>query len=411
MFELQLEQVARELVFPLLDLKKDLSANDSRPQKDQTLGSKVKVASQQTLDELCAHHQVINVVGNRKRDRSYQEQQCLRTTTATNEEVMYNSGINAAIGGEQRRKALKRTNEVSCTATVPCLTGLRLQHQSPNQIVTRTENSARDSRSSPMRYSNAARTNESAITTIKKNPERHDPFEGLTAPLQEQEQSPSKSSNQSATARNPSHATIVARQNAPASFESSGMPHNKNLQRIESRKESLTTFDERINALKTFKARFGHCNVAASKSASNLPYQSLALWCAEVRYSRRLIEQGKQGKRKLSKAQIEILDALGFQWKFENSFGKRIDELTAFKAKFGHCNVTADYASWNKQYISLGNWCCRVRRSRINIEKGKSGILKLSQAQIESLDALGFLWVRPKKSPQRPKKSPRRLRV
>ncbi len=100
------------------------------------------------------------------------------------------------------------------------------------------------------------------------------------------------------------------------------------------------------------------------------------------------MENGTPGRQKLSKAQIEILDAVGFQWKLKSHFDKRIDELMAFKAKFRHCNVAAS----NKLYTSLGLWCNRIRESRRLIEKGMPGKLKLSKAQIERLDALGFLW-------------------
>ncbi len=87
----------------------------------------------------------------------------------------------------------------------------------------------------------------------------------------------------------------------------------------QSGKDLSPAFQKRIEELRAFKAKFGHCNVTRSRSASNKPYVSLGQWCSEVRHSQRLIEEGKQKQANvnLSKAEIERLDALGFQWKIE----------------------------------------------------------------------------------------------
>jgi hypothetical protein len=154
-------------------------------------------------------------------------------------------------------------------------------------------------------------------------------------------------------------------------------------------------FDKRIEELGVFKAKFGHCNVTTSRSASNKPYMSLGHWCSQVRRSRRLIEEGnqKQYPLKLSKAEIERLDAVGFQWESNYAtFDDRIEELRAFKAKFGHCNVTLSTSATNQPYLSLGRWCSQVLHCRRLIEEGMPVTHKLSNAQIERLDALGFQW-------------------
>jgi hypothetical protein len=390
-FESQLEKVATEVLFPLLVLKEDLSTNHSRPQKDRTVGSTVEVAAQQKIDEVCAQNQLIAAVGSRKRDRSSQEQQCLRTTTATNEEVkaMYYSGnANDAAIVERRRKALKTTKD-SCTATE-----LRLQQKSCSSQ-TRSSHTRR-------KWSIALceKTEKEAVITTnnKENPERHDPSEELTT-LRAQEQSPSRSSKQSATARNnknPSHATFVAKQrHVPALVGSSGMSHTKDPKIIESQKEPPLTakFEKRIEELTAFKAKFGHCRVTGSKSASNMPYVSLGGWCAQLRYSRRSMEEGKPTVRKFSKAQIDRLDALGFPWTLTSPFEKHIEELKAFKAKFGHLNVTRSKSASNKPYVHLGNWCVQARRNRRLIDEGKPPGQILSKAHIERLDAIGFPWV------------------
>jgi hypothetical protein len=180
---------------------------------------------------------------------------------------------------------------------------------------------------------------EAAINSSgEKISRRHDPSEEMLIVFQtEQEKSSSRSSNQSG-------------------------------------KDLTPAFQKRIEELRAFKAKFGHCNVTKSKSASNKPYLSLGQWCKNVRRSRRLIEEGKKKQClvKLSNTEIEHLDAVGFQWEFKRSaFDKRIEELRAFKAKFGHCNVSTSRSASNKPYLSLGQWCREARYSRRLIEEGK----------------------------------------
>jgi hypothetical protein len=216
---------------------------------------------------------VIAVNGSsRKRHHSYQEEQFLgtaiATATTTNDEAMYNSSNgNGASTVERERKAIKMNEHDSCIATAACLAELQAQHTSPNQIVARTDNSVRDScspqqvRSSRTRRKRPAASScerteiEATINSSGKNiPRMHDPSkEMLTVFQEEQEKSSSRSSNQSG-------------------------------------KDLSPAFQKRIEELRAFKAKFGHCNVTRSKSASNKPHLHLSLgkWCGDVRRSRNL---------------------------------------------------------------------------------------------------------------------------
>jgi hypothetical protein len=118
---------------------------------------------------------------------------------------------------------------------------LKNDHESSNQIVTSTDDSAIYSltrRKGPKASCEKSDIEAAMSSSSKKIPERHDLYsEELLTAHQQQEQSPSKSSNQSVTPRNKnnfSHAAKVAQQNTPACFESSGMSHTKNTYRIES---------------------------------------------------------------------------------------------------------------------------------------------------------------------------------
>jgi hypothetical protein len=184
----------------MLLASKENRNNSRRPQKDQARSTKGEVSAQHKL-EVCAQNQAIAALGSRKRHHSSKEQQFLYTR-ATNEEAMYDGGKNDAIV-ERRRKALK-TNKGTCTTLVPCLAELRLQHKSPNQIVTRTDYSPRDFSPSQVTSSHTIRqipkasckdtALETAILSANQNnpesPERYNLSKEVTRILQQQEQSP-----------------------------------------------------------------------------------------------------------------------------------------------------------------------------------------------------------------------------
>jgi hypothetical protein len=161
-------------------------------------------------------------------------------------------------------------------------------------------------------------------------------------------------------------------------------------------------FQKCIKELMAFKAKFGHCNVpsltAVHRRNNEKNLASLARWCDKQRRTRRLMEEGKAPEPLLTKAQIEVMDGIGFQWvkEKENSFEKHVKELQTFKAKFGHCNVTQIKPNKNRQYLNLAQWCYKVRRTRKlqkeGREKSRYTYEWLSEAQIESLDNIGFVW-------------------
>jgi hypothetical protein len=104
------------------------------------------------------------------------------------------------------------------------------------------------------------------------------------------------------------------------------------------------TFDDRMKDLQAFKEEHGHCNVTLSKSHRN-KYQSLASWCNSVKQSYKNIKQGgRSPSYKLSDANIQCLERMGFEWSLRVgkgiSFDRRIKDLQAFKEERGHCNVS-----------------------------------------------------------------------
>ena len=138
-----------------------------------------------------------------------------------------------------------------------------------------------------------------------------------------------------------------------------------------------------------FKAKFGHCNVPSTNSINN-QHLSLGQWCRHVRTSYKTTKEGGTPRDyKLSKADIERLENAGFEWKLLKTFDDRFNDLIAFKAKFGHCNVPSTNSSNNK-HLSLGIWCRDIRWSYKAIKEGGTPSNKLSKADMNRLEKAGF---------------------
>jgi len=128
-------------------------------------------------------------------------------------------------------------------------------------------------------------------------------------------------------------------------------------------------WDKSYQKLIAFKAKFGHCNITRTYVD-----QPLARWVEVQRTRQHLLSQ----KRK------NLLNNIGFVWRFPATtpWQQRYEELVAFKAKFGHCDVrnTGQVNEWQ----SLGYW---VNTMRTRYQKGK-----LEEDKISQLEQLNFKW-------------------
>jgi hypothetical protein len=132
-------------------------------------------------------------------------------------------------------------------------------------------------------------------------------------------------------------------------------------------------WDSKLNELKSFKARYGHCGVFLAKTAARTSTARLRNW---VRFQRHQMRLGK-----LSPERALQLDELGFIWNSRLSdWQRRLNELQEYKWRYGHCHVS----TLSVTYARLANWVRCQRRAR------KLG--KLSASQIQQLDQLGFTW-------------------
>jgi hypothetical protein len=88
--------------------------------------------------------------------------------------------------------------------------------------------------------------------------------------------------------------------------------------------------------------------------------------------------QQKSGNKRKRPAKIRVQ---------RQTFDERFNKLMAFKAKYGHCNV-----SQHGEDPSLGSWCNGMRSSYRKIQNNQMPNIKLSDEQIQRLNDAGFTW-------------------
>ncbi|EKX48482.1 hypothetical protein GUITHDRAFT_105629 [Guillardia theta CCMP2712] len=137
--------------------------------------------------------------------------------------------------------------------------------------------------------------------------------------------------------------------------------------------EGRSQWEKRYLELIAFRDRYGHC------SPSQLGhFRKLGVWVA--------VQRVKSRKGQLRESRKQKLDAIGFRWELHTDWETRVFQLRTFREKHGHCNVPQQLRDDNDCDIdrSLGTWVTMQRMKR------RAG--KLTQDQIDELDALGFRW-------------------
>jgi hypothetical protein len=114
-----------------------------------------------------------------------------------------------------------------------------------------------------------------------------------------------------------------------------------------------SAFNKRFNDRMAFKAKYGHCDVFHTGDDA-----SLGKWCSQIRGSYKKMQNNQKPDRKLSDEQTQILNDAGFKWSLQKRFDKRFNDLMAFKAMYGHCDVP-----FIGENASLGQWCSDLRGS------------------------------------------------
>ena len=152
-----------------------------------------------------------------------------------------------------------------------------------------------------------------------------------------------------------------------------------------SKEKYSVLWNERYNQLIDYKEKNGDCNVSTHDEAN----KQLGSWVMNQRT--------RYKKNKLSPEQIKFLKEIGFEWEVsspkysarrkevdDQRWNERYNQLIDYKDKNGHCNIS----TYGKTNVKLGRW---VDHQRTAYKKGK-----LSSEQIESMNGIGFEWVRHK---------------
>jgi len=147
------------------------------------------------------------------------------------------------------------------------------------------------------------------------------------------------------------------------------------------------TFEERLAELEEYIYKNGHCSVK-SICHENPP---LGAWCTFMRSGYQEIKTRKSPLHGLDPVRIKQLERVGFQWKYQpprTVFGGRVEELLAFKMKYGHCQVTEAFVS----YRSLYKYVCRIRTGYKAFYSGRGRTHGLNAERIKRLDEICFNW-------------------
>lgn len=128
--------------------------------------------------------------------------------------------------------------------------------------------------------------------------------------------------------------------------------------------------------LKQYRADHGDADVPSGWKAD----RQLAAWVSSQR------ERRKKGA--MLDEEIALLDQLGLTWRIRDvgTWEDRLEEVTAFKAKHGHCDIPTAFAENPK----LGRFVNAMRTQR--------NVGKLSAGRIAKLDAVGFAWTSSRKA-------------
>jgi uncharacterized protein YbgA (DUF1722 family) len=133
---------------------------------------------------------------------------------------------------------------------------------------------------------------------------------------------------------------------------------------------------EQYQKLVEFKRKTGHC-IVPSKYEQD---KSLGKWVGN--------QQQRHAKNKMRPHRSELLDRIGFAWKYDGdgykpndkSWRQQYEKVVEFKQKYGHCLVPYKY----EQDKSLGRWVSSQRQCHAKN--------KMRPQRKRSLDDIGFSW-------------------
>jgi hypothetical protein len=128
-------------------------------------------------------------------------------------------------------------------------------------------------------------------------------------------------------------------------------------------------WQNKFRELVEYKRSYGNFKIYYKNEKS----QKLLIWANRIRVAKR------RNTPSLSEEQIQLLDSIGFDWEpAEVTWNQNISKLKEFIAKHNHTYVPIKLC----EIEGLGTWVAWARNNKN----------RLTCAQIEELDALGFEW-------------------
>ena len=137
----------------------------------------------------------------------------------------------------------------------------------------------------------------------------------------------------------------------------------------------------RYSDLIEYKRKHGNTNVPLSYSDTKL-----AIWVRNQRHQFRHLLNGRRST--LTRERYEKLRAINFDFgtPIREAWGRRYQELVAFKERHGHCNVPE---LWDEN-PALGRWVALQRVCYRNLQAETKPDLTLDR--VEALEDIGFEW-------------------
>ena len=146
-------------------------------------------------------------------------------------------------------------------------------------------------------------------------------------------------------------------------------------------------WQQHYEQLVAFQEEHGHCRVPGRYPAN----PKLGMWVKLQREDYRHLRDDKASP--MNRFRHEILEKLGFEWTVfnmedrRNAWNIRFDELKAFHAQFGNCDVPQKYAPSK----ALGKWVSKQREGYRAFSQRKPSIL--TNKKVEQLREIGFRFV------------------
>lgn len=164
------------------------------------------------------------------------------------------------------------------------------------------------------------------------------------------------------------------------------MNDNSNSNRIESNEKYTATLI--LQKDRQWMRNFDAYKTIQEKDDNHISSKSpLGIWASRQRREYRAYKLGE--KSNMTQHRIMLLNTVNFDWDPKDTKWKmRVQQLLAFKEKFGNCLVPAQY----NDNPALGRWVSTQRKYYKLWKQGKA--TRISTERIQELTRIGFVWDR-----------------